>query len=139
MEILDYMALIINYLKRMRLGGVREVLDRYPYFINIIKLWPGDWVTQMEKMNQAVGEKNNINTSVGRKRPARNFTRNEFWKCIRYILPEVTFGVKGHHIWGKPEASISKKGLIPLQTPLHRDIHGKTYLLKVRCYLYHPH
>ena len=43
----------------------------YPYLMHLIKFWPGHWVKQMEKMNQAVGEKNRLDMSVGRKRPVR--------------------------------------------------------------------
>ena len=89
-------------------------------------------------MNQVVGEKNFLDKSGGGgKRPVRPFTRNKFWKCIGYILLEVTYGNKGHMIWGKPEASIRKKGRTPLRNLLHRDVFGETDLLKVRCYIYH--
>ena len=62
--------------------GVREELDGYPYLMHINKLWPGDWVKQMTKTNQAVGGKNRLDTSVGRKWPIHPFTSNELWKCI---------------------------------------------------------
>ena len=30
-------------------GRKREGLDGYPYLKHLIKLWPGDWVREMEK------------------------------------------------------------------------------------------
>ena len=62
------------------------------------------------KMNQVVGDINSIYMLVGRKRPVCPFTRNEFCKFIGCIILEVTFGIKGHQLWGKPEISVSKKG-----------------------------
>ena len=49
-------------------GGVkRERLDRYPYLKNIIKLLPGDWVTQMKKTKEAVYMKNRFTSNGGGK------------------------------------------------------------------------
>ena len=39
-------------------GETREVLYGYPYLKHLIQLWPGDWVKQMAKMNEAVCMKN---------------------------------------------------------------------------------
>ena len=86
-------------------------------------------------MNQAVGEKNRLDTSVGRKWLVCHFTREKFWKCTGCIILAVTFGVKIHQLWGKPESSVSKKGKTPLRTPLHIYVCCKTDLLKERCYL----
>ena len=61
--------------------------------MNLIRLWLGDWVNNMVKMNQVVCEKNRLDTSVGSKFPVRPFTRNNLWKFIRCILLAVTFGV----------------------------------------------
>ena len=48
-------------------GGNREGLDRYPYLKHLIQLWPGDWVKQMEKMNEAVVIKNTYTMNGGGK------------------------------------------------------------------------
>ena len=101
-------------------------------------MWPGVWVNQMSKMNQAVGEKNYLDKLVGGKCPVHHCTMSKFWKFIGCILLSVTFGVKEHHIWRKIDACVSKKIWDTLWTPLHRDFHGKTDILNVRCYLYHP-
>ena len=84
--------------------------ERYNWLTRLIKLWPGNWVKQMVKMNQAVGKKNRLDILVGRKRPIRYFPRNKFWKFIGRILSEVTFGVKGNQLCGKSESYVSKKG-----------------------------
>ena len=60
------MGLIISYLKRVGWGYSRGI-RRYPYFKHIIQLLPGDWVKQVAKINEAVGEKNHLDKSVGKK------------------------------------------------------------------------
>ena len=82
--------------------------------MHLIKFWPGDWFKQMKKMNQAVVENNSLDTTVGRKCPVGPFIKNNIWKCIGYIISAVTFGVKLHQLWGKPESSVSKKVWNPL-------------------------
>ena len=49
-------------------GGVREVLDKYPYLKHIIQLSPGYWIKQTEKMNEAVVMKNRLDYSGVNKR-----------------------------------------------------------------------
>ena len=56
-------------------GGTREGLDGYPYLRHIIQLWPGDWVKQMAKMNEAVGMKNRVTMGGGGKRIVCTFRR----------------------------------------------------------------
>ena len=88
-----------------------------------------------EKMNKAVREKNRLDKFGWKKQLVRPFRRQELWKCIGCILSEVTFGKKGHKLWGETQIFIGKKA----QTKLHRDICLKTYLQRVRCVIYHPH
>ena len=57
-KLLEYVVLIINYLRNRRLGGYIEGLDVYPYLKHLIQLWPGDCKKRMEKMNEVVGMKN---------------------------------------------------------------------------------
>ena len=82
-------------------------------------------------LSQAVGENNCLDKSGGRKQLVRHFTNNKFYKCIGWILLEVTYGIKGNKILITTETSVSMKG----QTQIHRDVCGRTDLLKVRCYL----
>ena len=48
----------------------------------------------MEKMNEAVTMKNRVTLNGGGKRQVKKFTRQEFWKCIGFILSAVTMGIK---------------------------------------------
>ena len=79
-------------------GGTREGLDRYPYLNNLIQLWSGDWVKQLEKMNDAVGMKNRFMMNGGGKRSVRPFKSQEFWKCIGCVLSTVTYRNKVHKL-----------------------------------------
>ena len=73
---------------------VRDILDGYIYLKHLIQLWPRDWVKHMKKMNEAVGMKNCLTKYKGKKRLVHPFIRQEFWKFIGLILPEVTYGKK---------------------------------------------
>ena len=81
-KILDYVGLIIDYFRKSRVGGASKGLDGYHYLNNTIQLWPGDWVKQMEKMNEAVGMKNCFTMDEVGKRSVCPFRRQECWKCI---------------------------------------------------------
>ena len=59
-------------------GGVQKLLDGYPYLKHIIQLWPGDWVKQMEKMNEVVGMKNRLTIAGGGKQLVHPFISQEF-------------------------------------------------------------
>ena len=89
----------------------------------------------MEKIIEAVGEKNLLDKSGGKKRLVHHFTRQKLWKFIGCILLSVTYGIKVKQLWVTTETSLNKKE----QNTPHRDVCGKTYLLKVHCDLYNPH
>ena len=65
--------------------GTREGLYGYPYLNHIIQLWPGYWVSQMAKMNEAVFMKNRFTSNGVGKRLVRPFKRQKFWKYIGCI------------------------------------------------------
>ena len=50
----------------------------------LIKLWPGDWMTQLKRMNQNVDKDTgkSLNKGSVRYRKVRWFSSNEFWKNI---------------------------------------------------------
>ena len=96
---LDYVGLIINYLRKSRVGGLERYYTNYPYLKHIIQLWPRDQVNQMAKMNEAVSIKN-IHTMNGvGKRLVHPFKGKYFLKFIGFIISAVTYGKKGHELW----------------------------------------
>ena len=101
----------------------------------MVQLWPGYWVKQMEKMNEAVGDKNRLDKSVGKKQLVHPFRRKELWKCIGCIILTFTYGNKGQNMWRETPIYFGKKA----QTKLHRDFFRNTYLHQVCCDIYHPH
>ena len=108
-KLLGYVGLIINYLMKRRVGFTREGLDEYHYLKHKIQLWPGDWVKQMEKINEAVGMNNRVTVSGGGKRIVRNFISQELWKFIDCVLLAVTYGGKGHNLWSEIPKYFVKK------------------------------
>ena len=67
MRILDYVDLIINYLKKRRVGEFCEGFDGYPYFKHLIKFFPGDCFKHTPKRNE-VADENNLFDKCGRTR-----------------------------------------------------------------------
>ena len=73
--------------------------------------------------------KNCVTLNGGGKRQVKNFTRQEFWKCIGCILSAVNYGKKGHKLWSEVSKGVGKY----YNMKLRRDVRGTTYLHKV-CY-----
>ena len=109
----------------------QEGLDGFPYLKHLIKLWPGDWEKQMEKINEAVTMKNCVTVNGGGKRQVKKFTRQEFWKCIGCILWAVTYGKKGRNLWSEVSKDVGKHE----NQKLRRDVSVTTNLQKVCCAL----
>ena len=115
-------------------GGNREGIDGYPYLKDLIQLWPGYWVRQMEKMNEAVCMKNRFTSNQVGKQSVRPFKRQEFWKCIGCILLKVNYGEKGRKIWSEVPKFSGK-----YENPkLQRYVRVTTDLYKVCCAHYFP-
>ena len=112
-------------------GGKRKGLDGYTYLKHLIRLWPGDWEKQKEKMNEAVSMKNHVTLNGGGKRQVKKFIRKEFWKCIGCILSAVTYGKKGRNLWCEVSKGVGKYD----NQTLRRDVCGTTDLHKVCCAL----
>ena len=83
----------------------------------------------MGKMNDAVTTKNRVILNGGGKRQVKNFTRQEFWKCIGSILSAVAYGKKGRNLW----IEVSKDVVKHENQALRRDVRGTTDLKKVCC------
>ena len=105
----------------------------YHYLKHLIQLWLGDWVKQMEKMNESFGINNRLTASRGNSQLVSPFIRQYFWKFIGCILQEVTYGNKGHNIWSEIPKTFGKKPTTNLQI----DVSGNTDLNKVCCDIYH--
>ena len=128
-NILDYVVFIINYLRKRRFWGTKEVLYWYHYFNHLIQLWPGDWVKQIAKINEVVGMKNRFTMDGGGKRLVRPFKSKYFWKFIGCILSEVAYGKKGHKLWSE----IPKASCRMAPTKIRRYVSGNTDLYKIFC------
>ena len=96
---------------------------------HIIQLCPGDWVRQIEKMNEVVCMNNLVTKNGGRKRSVCPFKRQEFYKCIVCIISAVTYGKKGRKLWSEVPKSFGKY----VNPKLRRDFCGNTDLYKVCC------
>ena len=71
----------------------------------LIKLWPGDCVTQLKRTNHKVDEENmkSLNKDNVRYQFFCPFSRNEFWKDIGCLVSAPTFGLGGSRLWEKEE------------------------------------
>ena len=49
---LECIDLMINYLKKMRVGVFQGGIDGYPSLKHTIELWPGDWIHHLLKLNK---------------------------------------------------------------------------------------
>ena len=85
-------------------GVVREECCG-PYLKFLIKLWPGDWVDQLKRMNKKVDEENGKQRVKGnvRYRKVRRFSSSEFWKNIGCLVSAPTFGLGRSRLWEKEE------------------------------------
>ena len=69
----------------------------------LIKICPGDWMTQLKMINQKVDEDNGKELNKGnvRYRKVCWFSSNEFWKNIGCLVSDPTFGLGGPRMWDK--------------------------------------
>ena len=128
------MVFIINYLSKIRAGGLRGIRQVYLSEVSNSAL-PRVLVQADGKMNEAVGTKNCLILYGGKKWQVCPFRRQELWKYIGCILLAVTYGKKGHNIWSEKPKTFGKN----LQTKLHKDVRGNTDLNKVCCDLCCPY
>ena len=71
----------------------------------LMKLCPGDWGNQLEKMNIMVDEDNGRAAGMvkGRLHKFRPFSINEIRKNVGCLVPDPTFGLGGSRLWDKEE------------------------------------
>ena len=86
-------------------GVVREGCSEL-YLLMLIKLWPGDWISHLNRTNQKVNEENwkALNKGNIQYRKVCRFSSNEFWKNIGCLVSAPTFGLEGSRLWDKEEA-----------------------------------
>ena len=79
---------------------------QWDVFTNVfIKLWPGDWISQLKRTNRKVDGENEKASNKGnvRYRKVCQFSSNEFWKNIGCLVSAHTFGLGGSKLWEKEE------------------------------------
>ena len=93
----------INLFHEYEKGVGREGSSEFSYLIMLIKLWPGNWKTQLKRMNHNVDEDNGkeLGKGNGRYRKIHWFSSNEFWKNIVCLVSASTFGLGGSRLWYK--------------------------------------
>ena len=71
----------------------------------LFKLWPGDWIDQLKRINRNVDEENGKQRVKGnvQYRKVRCFSSCEFWKNIGCLVSAPTFGIGGLRLWEKEE------------------------------------
>ena len=77
----------------------------YPHLNHLLKVWPGDWVKKMSKMNEAVGENNGLDKLGGKRQFVHFFQRTStgnllvelYWK-LHMGRKETSFRVKLTHL-----------------------------------------
>ena len=69
------------------------------------KLWPGDYIIQLKRMNKKMDEENGKALNKGNVRYQKVcwFSSNEFWKNIGCLVSAPTFGLGGLRLWEKEE------------------------------------
>ena len=89
-----------NVFNKYEEGVVREGSSEFTYLIMLIKLCPGNWKTQLKRMNHKVDGENGkaLNKVNVRYRTVRRFSSNGFWKNIGCLISAPTFGLVGSRL-----------------------------------------
>ena len=90
-----------NVFEQKEEGVGREGSSEFPYLLMLIKLWTGNWKTQLKSMNQKLDEENgkSLNKDNVRYINFCRFSSNEFWKNIGCLVSSPTFGLGGSRMW----------------------------------------
>ena len=95
-----------------------------PYLDLLLRLWHGDWLDQLQKMNNAI-KHFNVHQGPSRSRDVKTFSPREWWKCHGVMIAAPGVGMGGWSLFGKqkkrkdeklrrsltPEINISKFGI----------------------------
>ena len=79
-------------------GVVREGSSEFSYLLMLIKLWPGNWKTQLKRINKKVDDNNGkeLGKDNVRYQEVRRFSRNGFWKKIGCLVSSPSLGLGSH-------------------------------------------
>ena len=80
-----------------REGCIGYDVKELPHLLILMKLWPGYWEQQLDRMKKKVDENNGREGTQenGRFQNLRQISRNEFWNNIWCLLSAPTFGLGG--------------------------------------------
>ena len=101
-----------NLFDEERVGCVGDYVKELPSLLMLMTLCPGDWDEQIDHINKKLDEENGRgwNQENRKFRKIWQFSRNIFWKNIRCLLSEPTFGLWGSRLWEKdPKISGMKR------------------------------
>ena len=131
----DLGGLILIFFDEDEEGVVREECSG-PYLKMLIKLWPGDWIDQLKRMNRKVNEENGkqrVKVNV-RYRKVRRFSSFEFWKNIGCLVSAPIFGLGGSRLWEKEEEqNLSGKKRKRRSIRAKVDLYGVCFLFYFLC------
>ena len=99
---LDYMGFIIHSFKKRVWGGVQYGIYRYPNLKHLIELCPGYWEEYWGMINELDSDRNKYEFKEGNIWMVWRFPKKDIWKCIGYIILEMTYGKKVCRLWRKP-------------------------------------
>ena len=102
-----------------------------PYLNFLIKLWSGDWIDQLKRMNLKVDEENGKQRVKGNfwYRKVCRFSSCEFWKNIGCLVSAPTFGIGGSRLWEKEEdLKLSRKKWKRLSIRVKVDLYEVCFL-----------
>ena len=105
-----------------------------------MKLWPGYWENQIDRMNKNVDEENGRGGTKfnGNFWKLRRFSKNEFWKNIRYLLSAPTIGIRGLRLEEKDtrlSVNIRKRSLIRLKDDFY-EVCASLFQIVLKLFLY---
>ena len=86
-----------NFFDEYEEEDVIEGSSEFPYLLILIKLWPVDFITRLNRINQKVDEENGkvLNKGNVRYRKVCQFPSNDYWKNIGCLVSAPTFGLGG--------------------------------------------
>jgi hypothetical protein len=107
----DQFAKLDNILKdKAKIWGARQYekpkadsVELYPYLELFMILWPGNWVTQLQRLYEAIAKDEKKLKRNGRKgkgsKANKPVSQDEWWKFIGIIVAAAVTGYGGQRMW----------------------------------------